>query len=98
MSLTKSHLDHAAVESLTKSLRGALIDPAHQDYEVARRVYNAMIDKRPALIARCLDVADVITCVRFAAAEGIDLAVRGGGHNGGGLGTVENGLVIDLSR
>ena len=98
MSVTKSQLDPAAVESLGKSLRGDLIDPHHPDYQGARRVYNAMIDKHPAVIARCLDVADVITCVSFAAAEGIDLAIRGGGHNGGGLGSVDDGLVIDLSR
>jgi FAD binding domain/Berberine and berberine like len=98
MSVTKSRLDPAAVETLGKSLRGDLIDPVHQDYDEARRLYNAMIDKHPAMIARCLDVADVITCVRFAAAEGIDLAIRGGGHNGGGLGSVDDGLVIDLSR
>jgi hypothetical protein len=98
MSVTKSKLDPAAVKTLQQSLRGDLIDPAHQDYESARRLYNAMIDKHPALIAQCIDVADVITCVRFAAAEGIDLAVRGGGHNGGGLGSVDDGLVIDLSR
>ena len=61
MSVTKSKLDPAAVQSLQKSLRGELIDPAHQDYESARRVYNAMIDKHPALIARCIDVADAIT-------------------------------------
>jgi hypothetical protein len=98
MSLTKSQLDPAAIQTLGKSLRGDVLDPAHQDYETARRVYNAMIDKHPAVIARCLDVADVIACVRFAAAEGIDLAIRGGGHNGGGLGSVDDGLVIDLSR
>jgi FAD/FMN-containing dehydrogenase len=98
MSLTKSQVDPAAIQTLGTSLRGDLIDPAHQEYAAARRVYNAMIDKHPAAIARCLDVADVIACVRFAAAEGIDLAIRGGGHNGGGLGSVDDGLVIDLSR
>jgi FAD/FMN-containing dehydrogenase len=98
MSITKSQLDPAAIQALGNSLRGDLIDPAHEDYEAARRVYNAMIDKHPAVIARCLDVADVIACVRFAAAEGVDLAIRGGGHNGGGLGSVDDGLVIDLSR
>ncbi|HYM97055.1 MAG TPA: FAD-binding protein, partial [Candidatus Sulfotelmatobacter sp.] len=98
MATTKSHLDPSAVQTLAKSLRGEVIDPLHGDYDAARRLYNAMIDKRPSAIARCVDVADVITCVRFAAAEGIDLAVRGGGHNGGGLGSVDDGLVIDLSR
>ncbi len=85
------------VETLKSALRGELIDPTHPGYEPARAVYNAMIDRHPALIARCVDVADVIACVRYAAKEGVELAVRGGGHNGGGLGTVDHGLVIDLS-
>jgi FAD/FMN-containing dehydrogenase len=87
-----------AVETLEQSLRGDLIRPDDARYDDARRLYNAMIDKRPALIARCVDVADTIACVRFAAAEGVDLAIRCGGHNGGGLGSVDGGLVIDLSR
>jgi FAD/FMN-containing dehydrogenase len=66
-------------------------------YDDARRIYNAMIDKRPALIARCADVADVIAAVRFGREAGLDVAVRGGGHNGAGLGLVDDGLVIDLS-
>ena len=62
-----------------------------------RKVYNAMIDRRPGLIAYCVDVADVIASVNFARDNNLDLAVRGGGHNGGGLGIVDDGLVIDLS-
>jgi FAD/FMN-containing dehydrogenase len=84
--------------TLAGSLRGELIDPRQAGYDDARRLYNAMIDKRPALIARCVDVTDVIACVRYAADEGLDLAIRGGGHNGGGLGSVDGGLVIDLSE
>ena len=84
--------------TLAGSLRGELIDPGQPGYDDARRLYNAMIDKRPALIARCVDVADVIACVRYAADQGVDLAIRGGGHNGGGLGSVDGGLVIDLSE
>src|SRR4051812_19822744 len=80
-----------------KSLRGRLIRPADADYDTARAVYNGMIDKRPALIARCADVADVITSVNFAREQGMLLAIRGGGHNGPGLGTCDGGLVIDLS-
>src|SRR5215467_12975604 len=86
-----------AVDTLAQSLRGELIEPGQPGYDSARALYNAMIDRRPALIARCVDAADVITCVRYAGAEGIELAVRGGGHNGGGLGGVDRGLVIDLS-
>ncbi len=84
--------------TLAGSLRGELIDPENAGYDDARRLYNAMIDKRPALIARCVDVSDVIACVRYAADQGVDLAIRGGGHNGGGLGSVDGGLVIDLSE
>jgi FAD/FMN-containing dehydrogenase len=84
--------------TLAGSLRGELIDPEQPGYDDARRMYNAMIDKRPALIARCVDVSDVIACVRYAADQGVDLAIRGGGHNGGGLGSVDGGLVIDLSE
>jgi FAD/FMN-containing dehydrogenase len=67
------------------------------EYDMARKVYNGMIDRYPALIARCVDVADVIVAVGFAREHDLDLAVRGGGHNGPGLGTVDGGLVIDLS-
>ena len=63
----------------------------------SRALYNGMIDKRPRLIARCVDVADVITAVNFGREQGLLLAIRGGGHNGPGLGSCDDGLVIDLS-
>ncbi len=85
------------VAELGERLRGEMIDPETPGYDDQRAVYNAMIDKRPAVIARCVDQADVIAAVKYAAANGIDVAVRGGGHNGAGLGTVDGGLVIDLS-
>ncbi len=85
------------VAPLAASLRGEVIQPGDADYEAARTVYNAMIDKHPAAIARCADVADVIAAVNFARDEGLLLAIRGGGHNGAGLGTCEGGLVIDLA-
>jgi hypothetical protein len=78
-------------------LRGTLVQPGDAGYDDARKVYNAMIDKRPRLIARCADVADVIASVNFARENKLLLAVRGGGHNGGGLGVCDDGLVIDLS-
>ncbi len=90
-------LDDAAVQDFASRLRGELIQPGDVDYDDARKVYNAMIDKRPALIARCVDVADVISAVGFAREHRLTLAVRGGGHNGPGLGTCDGGLVIDLS-
>jgi FAD/FMN-containing dehydrogenase len=90
-------LDAAAVEAFSAGLRGQLVRPHDADYDTARRVYNGMIDKRPALIARSADVADVIHSVNFARQAGIALAVRGGGHSGPGLGTWDGGLVIDLA-
>jgi FAD/FMN-containing dehydrogenase len=85
-----------AVQELRATLRGELITPADPGYEAARRVYNGMIDRRPALIARCRDAADVMAGIGFAREHGLLLAVRGGGHNGPGLGTCDGGLVLDL--
>ena len=85
-------------EELSTSLRGALIVPGDPAYDQARAVYNAMIDKRPGAIARCRDVADVMTCVNFGREHGIEIAIRGGGHNAGGLGIWDGALVIDLSQ
>src|SRR5215831_6543596 len=87
----------APFEELAAAVRGSLILPTDPGYDQARAVYNAMIDKRPAAIVRCRDTADVITCVRFARAHGVEIAVRGGGHNAGGLGVWDDALVIDLS-
>src|SRR5947209_42272 len=86
-----------AIETLKASLRGELIQPGDEGYEAARKVYNGMIDKHPALIARCADVADVITAVNFGRENNLLVSIRGGGHNAGGLGICDNGLVIDLS-
>ncbi len=84
-------------DSLSARLTGELIKPGDRDYESARRVWNGMIDKRPAAIARCADTADVALAVRFAAQHELAVAVRGGGHNVAGTAVVDNGLVIDLS-
>ncbi|MCC5866791.1 MAG: FAD-binding oxidoreductase [Wenzhouxiangella sp.] len=85
-------------EALTNELRGRLIRPEDADYDEARALYNGMIDKRPRMIARCANVADVITAVNFGREHGLLLAIRGGGHNGPGLGSCDDGLVIDLSE
>jgi FAD/FMN-containing dehydrogenase len=90
----------APVEAARRELagfRGRLIGPEDADYDDARRIYNAMFDKRPGLIARCADAEDVATAIAFARRQDLPLAVRGGGHNGAGLGTVDDGVVIDLS-
>src|SRR5215831_16796890 len=86
-----------ATQALQGNLRGQLIRPGDADYEAARKVYNGMIDRRPALIIRCVDVADVIAAVNYARDKRLPLAIRGGGHNGAGLALVDDGLVIDLS-
>lgn len=90
-------VDEAAVEEFKASLRGELIQPSDESYDEARKVYNGMIDRRPRMIARCADVADVITAVNFGRENDLLIAIRGGGHNGGGLGICDDGLVIDLS-
>jgi FAD/FMN-containing dehydrogenase len=86
-----------AIQEFAARMRGTLLRPGDAGYEQACRVYNGMIEKRPALIARCVDVADVIAGVNFAREHELTLAVRGGGHSGPGLGTCDDGLVIDLS-
>jgi FAD/FMN-containing dehydrogenase len=86
-----------AVSRFAQSLRGRLIRRGDDDYDTARALYNGMIDKRPRLIARCVDVADVMTAVTFGREQGLLVAIRGGGHNGPGLGSCDDGLVIDLS-
>lgn len=85
------------INSFKKSLHGKLVLPADAEYDTVRKVYNGMIDKRPAMIAQCADVDDVKTCVNFARENKILLAIRGGGHNAGGLGICDDGLVVDLS-
>jgi FAD/FMN-containing dehydrogenase len=91
-------LAEEVVNALRAQLRGELIQPSDPHYDEARKVYNAMIDKRPALITRCVDVADVIAAVNFGRNNQLTVAVRGGSHNAPGLGTCDDGLVIDLSR
>jgi len=82
---------------LRANLRGTLIERTDPDYDDARKLYNGMIDKRPSLIARCVDAADVITAVDFGRDNDLRIAIRGGGHNGPGLASVDDGLVVDLS-
>jgi FAD/FMN-containing dehydrogenase len=86
-----------AVAELAQTFLGQLIQPGASNYDEARRIHNGLIDKRPALIARCRGMADIADAVRFARAHGLEIAVRGGGHNVAGRATVDDGLMIDLS-
>ncbi|MBV8663810.1 MAG: FAD-dependent oxidoreductase, partial [Hyphomicrobiales bacterium] len=90
-------MNNDAIVKFAQSLRGSLIGRDDPGYDEARKLYNGMIDKRPLLIARCADVADVIAAVNFGRDNRLAIAIRGGGHNGPGLGSVDDGLVIDLS-
>jgi FAD/FMN-containing dehydrogenase len=91
-------LTQDAVTQFRSQLRGEVIEPGDAAYEEARKVYNGMIDKKPRLISKCVDVADVMTAVKFGRAQSIRVSIRGGGHNAGGLGIADDALVIDLSR
>jgi hypothetical protein len=84
-------------DGLAASFRGALVLPASPGYDDARRVWNGAIDRRPACIARCAGVADAVAAVRFARDHGLEIAVRGGGHNVAGTAVCDDGIVIDLS-
>jgi FAD/FMN-containing dehydrogenase len=91
-------LDERAIREFAAGLHGSLIRPSDAEYQSARRIWNARFDRRPALIARCADAADVQRAVDFARAERFLVAVRGGGHSFAGYSTCDDGLVIDLSR
>ena len=94
---TDAILEEATVQNFADSLRGPLLGPGEGGYDEARKVWNGMIDRRPALIARCAGVADVIAAVRFARDHELLVSVRGGGHNITGNAVCEGGLMIDLS-
>src|ERR1044071_5581155 len=87
----------ATLDQLTATFTGQLLAPGDAGYDEARRVHNGLIDKRPALIARCRGVADVVDAVKLARRLGLEVAVRGGGHNVAGRATIDGGLMIDLS-
>jgi FAD/FMN-containing dehydrogenase len=91
-------MNENAVSDLRGQVRGDVIAPGDERYDEARKVYNAMIDKRPAVIIRCADVADVIAAVKAAGKENLPVAIRGGSHSVPGFGTADNALVVDLGR
>lgn len=90
-------MDGTTLEAMRTALRGPVIGPQDPEYSEAREIYNAMIDRRPAAIVRCSDAADVMEAVNFIRDNGLEVAVRGGGHSGPGLCLVEDGVTIDLS-
>ncbi|HEY6365992.1 MAG TPA: FAD-binding oxidoreductase [Candidatus Binatia bacterium] len=91
-------LKEDTIRKFKECLRGELILSEDAGYDDARSIWNAMIDRRPALIARCLGVADVVTCVNFAREQGVLLSIKGGGHNISGLAVCDGGLMLDMSR
>lgn len=92
-----SDLDSSIIDGFVSHIRGEVVLPEDTNYNEFRKVYNGMIDKRPGMFVKCVDVADVIYAVNFGRENNLLVAVRGGGHNGGGLGICDEGLVIDLS-
>ncbi len=94
---TIKELDKESISQFASQLRGTLVMPTDSDYNETRKVYNGMIDKHPGMFVMCVDVADVMATVNFARENNVLLAIRGGGHNGGGLGICDDGLVLDLS-
>jgi FAD/FMN-containing dehydrogenase len=93
----ETNLRESTVEDLSRSLRGKLLCRDDEGYDEARRVWNGLIDKRPAMIARCEGVSDVIAAVKFARSANVQVSVRGGGHNVTGNAVFEGGLMIALS-
>ena len=91
-------VNETSIKQFGESLRGEIILPNDSDYNESRKVYNAMIDKKPAIIAKCFDVTDVVAAVNFGRENNMLISVRGGGHNAGELGICDDGLVIDLSQ
>src|SRR5687767_14485385 len=87
----------SAVAELPQAFTGQVIVPGDDAYDDARHVHNGLIDKRPVMIARCRTAADAVDVVRAVRSSGTPLAIRGGGHNVGGLGTIDDGIVLDLS-
>ncbi|MEI2770297.1 MAG: FAD-dependent oxidoreductase [Candidatus Competibacter sp.] len=94
---TQRTLDPTTIADLRSRMRGPVLTAADPGYDTARRIWNAIIDKRPALIARCAGAADVLEAVRFAVTHEVLTSVRGGGHNVAGTAVCDGGLMIDLS-
>src|SRR5947207_1382217 len=91
-------LGEATLAELRAQILGSMITPSDPDYQSARRIWNRVIDRHPALILRCSGVADVISGVGFARSEGLPVAIRGGSHSVAGFSTCDGGVVLDLSE
>jgi FAD/FMN-containing dehydrogenase len=91
-------LEAKDIRGLAGTLSGSVVEPVDPGYDDSRRIWNGMIDRRPALIARCVDAADVVTAVNFARATGVVMSVRGGDHSAAGNAVCEGGMMIDLSH
>jgi FAD/FMN-containing dehydrogenase len=92
------HEDQAAIDDLGKTFSGRILTPTDPSYDEARKIFNAMIDRRPGIIAQCNDVNDVVRAIRFGRTHGLEIAVRGGGHSVAGKSLTDGGLVIDLRK
>ena len=90
-------MQQATLDSLKMRLKGPVLVPGDAGYDQSRTVWNAMIDRTPALVVRCLGTADVIVCVQFAREHHLLLCIKGGGHNIAGLATADGALMLDLS-
>ena len=90
-------IDQSDLNALTANMRGSVLLPGAPGYDDARTIWNGMIDRRPAVIARCIGAADVMACVAFARERGIRICIKGGGHNIAGLAVSEGAMMIDMS-
>ena len=90
-------VETARLDELRATFAGTLLEPSDPGYDEARRVHNGMIDRRPALIAQCRNTADIVDAIHFARREGLEISVRGGGHNVAGRAVIDGALMIDLS-
>ena len=97
MSMSQNVESQAVVQELKGQVRGPVLQPGDPEFDESRSVWNAMIDRRPALIVRCLGVSDVVACVNAARTHGVPLTVKGGGHNIAGLAVCDGGLMMDMS-
>jgi FAD/FMN-containing dehydrogenase len=95
--MTSTAIDSTVLNALADTVSGKVVSPDDPSYDQVRPLHNAMFDKRPAVIVRCNSAEDVVAAVHFGRERDLDVAIRGGGHNGAGLGSVDGGLVIDLS-